>query len=242
MGRHARDRLNGHKGGGQHLWWEEATGDENALQLIVDATNAKGGELVVKELPRGKFRAPTPEELSEALLDLDSGFSNVAPGTHARYRCPELVSNPLTVSELLVFLGCHVLLGVKNNDVLDHAWCTSKHASTLREPLVADSIKEDRYKTILAHLSFLKGDDERWLNDPVHARLRKFKPVDDAVRRACQDAWDVEPDAVPDESRLRMSRCCGLGLGNRSRADASRALPRPHQLTSACVCTAGTAR
>ena len=62
-----------------------------------------------------------------------------AAGPHARYRCPELVAEPLTVDELLVFLGGFFLLGAKNNDVLGHAWCTTFGSDTFRLPVLADS-------------------------------------------------------------------------------------------------------
>ena len=55
----------------------------NALQLTVDATNAKAAELVVKERTRGSFRCATEE-------DDDSQPLNVGPGAHApavRTRC-----------------------------------------------------------------------------------------------------------------------------------------------------------
>ena len=194
----------------------------NVLQIIVEATNAKAAELVVKERSRGPFRRATE-------ADDCSECSSVKPGPHARYRCPDLVDHPLTESELLVFLGAHILLGVRNNDVLDHAWSTSIDRDLLRVPLVANSIREDRYKSILSHLSFMSGDDERWLDDPLHSRMRKLKPVNDPLRRACQEAWDIEKDVVVDESRLRMSsRYCSL-------ATTLLCKPIKHGLTIYCV-------
>ena len=200
----------------------EGEPSDNVLQVIVEATNAKAAELVVKEQSRGAFRCATE-------ADDSSDCFNVKPGPHARYRCPDLVEHPLTESELLVFLGAHMLLGVRNNDVLDHAWSTSVDRDLLRVPLVANSIREDRYKSILSHLSFMLGDDERWLDDPHHSRMRKLKPVNDPLRRACQEAWDIEKEGVIDESRLRMSsRYCSL-------ATTLLCKPIKHGLTIYCV-------
>ena len=54
------------------------------------------------------------------------------------------------------------------------------------------------------------------MDDPSHregpfAKIRKIYDVNEWLRAACQRAWDPEPDAVPDESRLRLSsRYCSF--------------------------------
>lgn len=146
------------------------------MQVTVVATNAKAAELVVKERARGKFRRATA-------TDDASDKTKVAAEPHARYRCPDLVEHPLTVSELLVFIGCHIYMGGANTDTLDNPWLQSIDEGALGVPLVANSMRLDRYKAILSHLSFMKGDDTRWLGDPgprahteVEASQRSYLP------------------------------------------------------------------
>ena len=63
----------------------------------------------------------------------------------------------------------------------------------------------------------------------VHERIRKLKPVNDPICRACREAWEVEPDFVPDESRLKMSsRYCKL-------ATTLLCKPIKHGLTIYCL-------
>jgi hypothetical protein len=62
-------------------------------------------------------------------------------------------------------------------------------------------------KVILAALSFMRPDDTRWEGK----KERKILPVDEALRQRARKAWDREPDAVPDESRLKLSsRYCSF--------------------------------
>jgi hypothetical protein len=61
--------------------------------LIVDATNEKAMEFVVRERAKGPLRAPTE------VNPLDE--FNLEPGPHSRHRAPAMVTDPLTVDELL---------------------------------------------------------------------------------------------------------------------------------------------
>ena len=141
---------------------------ESALEMMVSATNAKAAELVVKEAKNGAFRASTDEDDRDKL-------SYAQPGQHARYRSPALVSRPVTVAEMRVFLGLRFIMGVRNPTKLDHCWCASEDSEELRLPKVADSMTLDRFKAILSNLSFLKPDSTEWLDDPLYAKIRKFK-------------------------------------------------------------------
>ena len=66
-------------------------------------------------------------------------------------------------------------MGVRNPTKLDHCWCASEDSEELRLPKVADSMTLDRFKAILSNLSFLKPDSTEWLDDPLYAKIRKFK-------------------------------------------------------------------
>ena len=115
--------------------------------------------------------------LDDCATDADrcDELTNDQPGQHARYRSPTLVETPVTVSEMRVFLGARFLMGARNPTKLDHCWCTSEDLEELRLPKVADSMTLDRFKAILSNLSFLKPDSTAWLDDPLFAKIRKFK-------------------------------------------------------------------
>ena len=192
--------------------------ESNVLQRIVDATNEKAAELVVREQPRGRFRAAT-------LDDPDDSLEDVKSGPHARHRAPEMVTEPLTVNELLVYLGIRILLGAYNPDVIDYPWSSTE---CWRVPSIADSMRLDRFKLINSHLSFMLADDNSNREGPF-AKLRKIYDVSEWLRDACQRAWDPEPDAVPDESRLRLSsRYCSF-------ATTLLCKPIKHGLTIYCL-------
>jgi hypothetical protein len=84
--------------------------------------------------------------------------------------------------------------GAYHRDNIQHYWNT--HDEALRVDLIADSMKEDRYKEIMSHLSFLRSGDT---SHPDHP-LRKMHDVDIALMEACRDAWDVEQNAVPGDA------------------------------------------
>ena len=67
-------------------------------------------------------------------------------------------------------------------------------------------MKSDRHKEILSYLSFMRPGTP--LTDD---KLRKLRELDDWLKKNCQLAWDIEPHATIDESRLRMySRFCSF--------------------------------
>jgi len=75
-----------------------------------------------------------------------------------------------------------------------------------RCPIIADSMRLDRFKLILATLSFLRRE---YSGNPKFGgtsdKLFKLREVNDILNFACKSAWDVEPDFVVDESRCRLS-------------------------------------
>ena len=167
--------------------------DRKARELIVDATNDKAAELVVKEHDRGGFRMATAADPVDQLF-------NVKGGPHARHRAPDLVKNPLTSAELEVFIGIRILMGANWKERVDYYWSAKYELK-----LIANAMRSDRFKLILAQLSFMKSadvlDPSKWPDD----KLRKIREFINCVKGNCQMAWDIEPDFVPDESRLRMS-------------------------------------
>ena len=144
---------------------DDTVDDGNVLQRIVDATNEKAMELVVRERAKGPFRAATKDDP----LDLN----NRAHGPHARHRAPDLVTQSLTVDELLVYLGIRILLGAYNPDVLDYCWSSTEG---WRVPEIADSMKLDRFKAINYQLSFIMADDDSNL-EGRNANIRKIFDV-----------------------------------------------------------------
>lgn len=190
---------------------------KNVLQRIVDATNEKAMEFVVRERAKGPFKAATEDNPLDEF--------NVEPGPHSRHRAPAMVTDPLTVDELLVYLGIRILLGAYNVDVIDYCWSSTEH---FRVPEIADSMRLDRFKLINYQLSFMMADDDS-NKEGANAKIRKIFDVTEWLRAACQRAWDPEPDAVPDESRLRLSsRYCSF-------ATTLLCKPIKHGLTIYCV-------
>ena len=166
---------------------------QNVLQRIVDATNEKAMEFVVRERHKGPFRLATEDDPLDAM--------SVKAGPHARHRAPDMVEQQLTVNELLVYIGIRIVMGAHNPDVLDYCWSTTEDWTV---KVIADSMKLDRFKQIGYQLSFIMADDKSNLEGP-NAKIRKIFDVTEWLRSACQRAWDPEPDVVPDESRLRLS-------------------------------------
>jgi hypothetical protein len=173
-----------------HFYFPEPTagGDnsENVLQRIVDATNEKAMEFVVRERAKGPLRAATEDDPLDEM--------NVQPGPHARHRAPAMVTDQLSVDELLVYLGIRILLGAYNPDVLDYCWSSTTKFCV---PEIADSMKLDRFKLINYQLSLTMADDDSNLEGP-NSKIRKIFHVTEWLRAACQRAWDPEPDVVPD--------------------------------------------
>jgi hypothetical protein len=190
---------------------------KNVLQRIVDATNEKAMEFVVRERAKGPLRAATEDNPLDEF--------NLEPGPHSRHRAPAMVTDPLTVDELLTYLGIRILIGAYNVDVIDYCWSSTEH---FRVPEIAESMKLDRFKLINSHLSFMMADDNSNLDGP-NAKIRKIYDVTEWLRGACQRAWDPEPDVVPDESRLRLSsRYCSF-------ATTLLCKPIKHGLTIYCL-------
>ena len=76
-------------------------------------------------------------------------------------------------------------------------------------PAIADAMKKDRHCEILANLSFATPEQLDTL--PMTDKLRKLRPVYDALRELCRDAWDVELLASIIESRCRLlTRMCSF--------------------------------
>ena len=199
---------------------------ESALQMMVSATNAKAAELVVKEARNSAFRAATDADRCDEL-------TNDQPGQHARYRSPTLVETPVTVSEMRVFLGARFLMGARNPTKLDHCWCTSEDSEELRLPKVADSMTLDRFKAILSNLSFLKPDSTAWLDDPLFAKIRKFK-----VGCCHLPPHHCCSPLTPPPSRLRSRSMTSCARGARRRGTWSRTLCL---MSLAFECLPGTA-
>ena len=84
---------------------EDSSADEvSVLHLIVDATNENARALVVKAQTRKGYAMAGP--------DAPRGHEHdTAAGPHARFRWPDIVRDPLTENELLVFLGIRLLMG-----------------------------------------------------------------------------------------------------------------------------------
>ena len=175
--------------------------NQDVLNTIVLATNAKAHELVVKE--KTSFRT------AEATDPQDDLF-NCTAGLHARHRAPDLVRNPLTVHELVCFLGIRIVMGGYWSARLEDYWSSTDTHD--RCDVIADTMKLDRFKLILATLTFLRPG---YAGNPTFGgtadRLFKIREVNDLLLLACQGAWDIEPDFVVDESRLRLSsRYCSF--------------------------------
>jgi hypothetical protein len=206
----------------------------SVLEIIVAATNAKAKELVVKE--GRKFRLATDDdELDDALLVREAlrapshlhchiavahphsslalpHFSFVCPaqmstaaGAHVRYRHPQLVSHPVDVDELVVFLGIRILMGGYWRERTAYFW--NSVDSDMNVATISDTMTESRFEMLISALSFMDPEDDRWPTD----KLRKILEVTHYLGVACRAAWDVEPDAIPDESRLKLSsRYCSF--------------------------------
>ena len=166
-----------------------------AMQAIVEATNNKARELVVKA--KSSFRLAEPG-------DPRGDLTNCSAGPHARYRAPELLAHPLSLDELRVFLGIRIVMGGYWSERIDDYWSSTDMMD--RCPIIADSMRLDRFKLILATLSFLRPE---YSGNPKFGgtsdKLFKLREVNDILNLACKSAWDVEPDFVVDESRCRLS-------------------------------------
>ena len=188
---------------------------EELLCIIVESTNAKAAELCVKE--RTKLRLATDSDrLRDTLCKLSSG-------PHVRYRDPSMVEGAealvpmpdgsfktvpgraLTVNELRVFLGSRITMGGFARGRVEDFWSTSWPDGD-RLAVIADAMTLNRFKSILSHLSFLRPG---YTGNPAFGgeadKLFKLREVNDMLGIICRRAWDVEPDFVPDESRLRLS-------------------------------------
>ena len=171
---------------------------DGLLKIIVEATNAKGAEHVVRV--GTKLRRATAHDRV-----VDRKLSDVSAGGHVRYRDPSLVADPLTVDEVRLFLGMRIVMGGYKRDRVDDFWSTTEAGDRL--PLIADAMRLNRFKSIMSHLSFLRPGYDGNADD----KLFKMREVNDMLMAACRQGWDVEPEVVPDESRLRMSsRYCSF--------------------------------
>lgn len=113
----------------------------------------------------------------------------------------------LSIGELYVFLGFRFVMGVHWRPQIGDYW-NSTHPG-MRVPLIAETMLEDRYKIILAHLSFMVVGGP---SDPGSGhKLRKMFTVDDLLIARAASAWDAEPEATVDEHRNPLaSRYCKL--------------------------------
>ena len=98
-------------------------------------------------------------------------LDNTHAGPHVRYLRPALVKDPLTAIELTVFLGIWILKGAYLKVRLEYYWSTSDTSD--RVPIIADAMREDRFKLILAMLSFMSPGYVGIPDD----KLRKLREV-----------------------------------------------------------------
>jgi hypothetical protein len=164
------------------------SGGRGVLQQIVVATNAKGKEEVIKVKENGKWilRPPTgPDDNPDAERRKRSNIKTPPPDKNGTIRADGLAHNPLTAPELLVFLGARILMGRYWRQLLSMYWSTDPGDTV---PQIATSMRENRAKEILSHLSFMEAGDSRWPSHP----LRKIKEVDDTLKEQCKAAKDVE--------------------------------------------------
>ena len=156
--------------------------------LMVAATNAKAREKVVK-VSRGVLRVATAADDPSAIRQRALGWEDV------------------TLEEMYVFLGVRILMGAYHRDRVVHYWHEGDDSAGMRVPLIAEAMKKDRHLEILSHLSFALPGVTKYAGN----KLQKLKEVNDLLRDNCERAWDVEPDATLDESRLRLhSRYCSF--------------------------------
>ena len=108
----------------------------------------------------------------------------------------------LSIGELYVFLGLRLVMGAHWRPQLSDYWASKDFADGYPVPLVKTSMREDRYKEILANLSFLMPDDT-WSYQGC--LLRKLRLVDDALLERAKLAWDPEPECCADEQRCPLN-------------------------------------
>ena len=174
------------------FYFQDHTGVEgvySVMELIVNATNAKATEPVVRALkPTGSGYELRPPRAGDSRQLLRTLRPRVAGWRE------------LSIGELYVFLGLRLVMGAHWRPQLSDYWCTKYDG--YRVPFIPHSMREDRFKEILANLAFLMLDDVTSYPGDL---LRKLRPVDNALIERATLAWDAEPEAAVDEHRCPLS-------------------------------------
>ena len=162
---------------------------------------SEGQEIVIRVKENGSWIMRPPTGLDDHPDAERRPRSNVKTPIG---RADGLAHNPLTVAELIVFLGQRILMGRYWRALLVMFW-SGDDGDRVRSG--SKAMRKNRHIEIVSHLSFMKPDDSRWPND----KLRKLREVDNILREQVKAAWDIEPNVTIDESRLRLaSRFCSF--------------------------------
>ena len=105
---------------------------------------------------------------------------------------------PLTVGELIVWIGIRIRMGFQNKKRDNHYWSNKPGVG---DPVIRSAMKYSRFKQITSALSFARpGGPSGWA---------KFSYVDRIVKNACRAAMGITQHVAIDESMIKcFSRYC----------------------------------
>ena len=156
------------------MFWSLFT--EKLAQRIVDQTN-----LYARTMVRNRPRKRDRPSLSGASRD-----SSQPAWRHG---------GELTITELQLFLGRILLMGIRSRPEIRDYWSTRE---SLSDPYISSKMSRDRFEEILARLHLAYN----FLNRSDSDRLWKIRPMIDSLNESFQQAYHPTCEVSIDEGMV----------------------------------------
>lgn len=143
-------------------------------------------------------RSAKPHELFERFFD-DNILNHIIDqsGKYAIY-CGKPNPN-ITIAELRTFIGILLISGYNNHSSVIRLW--SQH-DDLRNNLVYNSMRRDRFKEIMRFLHFEDNDKGGTRENPNQDKLWKLRPLTDHLKAKMIENFHPEQNLSFDESMI----------------------------------------